>query len=634
MRVRFVNEFKSLLSSERELELPGLTVLVGRNGAGKSHLLEAIENREAVQCFVDGVRLAWIRRYGIEGLVPVKMEPQSSSPHAERWRDFAGVLGRVVEGAQRQEADHRWRQAVSDDPAFDLRASRRDALVQSGAISATALNTLEDALGRPLIDGEMGSPRVAASDDFLRRHAPITLRIDPFAFQVGAIFCAYYEAWGENENRLSRKATGRPFDAEPMEAEEFIVLHGQPPWTQLNSVLRDLELPLRFDDYPDTGGQMVFSGSLLDERSGARLSTDVLSGGEKLLLALALLRYASMGEDPNFAAPDVLLLDEVDAVLHPRMVGQMLEIIERDLVASAGIHVILVSHSPVTAALAPEESLYEMRRLEVPRIAKVSREQALSRLSLGVPRLSVRVEDRRVVFVESADDAARHSSLYGALRDAGEIQSDVSLQFFPSGRKKDASGKDVVEVANRGRVIDLVKGLVVEGEVRGVLGLVDWDCLDVPEDVAQFVVAPRNRYTLENFVLDPVAVVHSLAAAGRLTAEALGPIAQDYPDLGTAQDLTQTAVDLFVGRVGLSGEEQVNVKYLGGAEVSLPKSLLIDNGHGLKARVIDRIPEVLGLPGVHKGDKLCEAIINIAFMRRPALTPIELVDAYQELCDR
>ena len=59
--------------------------------------------------------------------------------------------------------------------------------------------------------------------------------------------------------------------------------------------------------------------------------------------------------------PQVLLLDEVDASLHPSMMQNMLNVIEKVFLEN-GVKVILVTHSPTTIALAPEESVYVMNR--------------------------------------------------------------------------------------------------------------------------------------------------------------------------------------------------------------------------------------------------------------------------------
>lgn len=84
--------------------------------------------------------------------------------------------------------------------------------------------------------------------------------------------------------------------------------------------------------------------------------------------------------------PDVLLLDELDASLHPSMMKNMLAVI-KEVFLRRGVKVILVTHSPTTIALCPEESIYVMNRSGLNRIEKKSRGEALSILTEGFATL-------------------------------------------------------------------------------------------------------------------------------------------------------------------------------------------------------------------------------------------------------
>lgn len=64
-------------------------------------------------------------------------------------------------------------------------------------------------------------------------------------------------------------------------------------------------------------------------------------------MALVASIYKSSSDG---AFPDILLLDELDASLHPSMIKNMIGVIE-DIFLEQGIKVILVTHSPSTIAL-------------------------------------------------------------------------------------------------------------------------------------------------------------------------------------------------------------------------------------------------------------------------------------------
>ena len=86
-------------------------------------------------------------------------------------------------------------------------------------------------------------------------------------------------------------------------------------------------------------------------------------------------------------SPDVLLLDEVDASLHPSMMRNMLGVIQ-NIFLKNDIKVILVSHSPSTIALSPEESIFIMNKSGENRIEKRSKKEALSILTEGFATLN------------------------------------------------------------------------------------------------------------------------------------------------------------------------------------------------------------------------------------------------------
>jgi len=85
---------------------------------------------------------------------------------------------------------------------------------------------------------------------------------------------------------------------------------------------------------------------------------DKLSSGEQTLIALTLMIY-KCGKDSLM--PRVLLLDEVDASLHPKMVERLLKVINNKFIMEKNLKVIMATHSPTTVAKAPENcSIYEV----------------------------------------------------------------------------------------------------------------------------------------------------------------------------------------------------------------------------------------------------------------------------------
>src|SRR5437870_4901139 len=97
-------------------------------------------------------------------------------------------------------------------------------------------------------------------------------------------------------------------------------------------------------------------------RSGAEINFSDLSSGEKILASFALCLYYAAEKNQIARYPRVLLLDEIDAPLHPSMTQSVLAAIQRVLIAQEKVKVVLTTHSPTTVALTPESSLYKMHK--------------------------------------------------------------------------------------------------------------------------------------------------------------------------------------------------------------------------------------------------------------------------------
>ena len=153
------------------------------------------------------------------------------------------------------------------------------------------------------------------------------------------------------------------------------------PWDLINQILEEFDT-LQYKISSPEGSDYFGSFQLKlkhTEKPDLEIDFSSLSSGEKILMALVASIYKS-SSDGHF--PDILLLDEVDASLHPSMMKNMLSVIEKIFLAQ-GVKVILVTHSPTTIALAPENSIFVMNRSGISRIEKRSKQDALAILTQG-----------------------------------------------------------------------------------------------------------------------------------------------------------------------------------------------------------------------------------------------------------
>ena len=270
---------------------------------------------------------------------------------------------------------------------------------------------------------------------------------DQFGANMALMFGRYRDAL--LANRLKQLQDQHSGSAIAFTEERFRELFGAPPWDQLNATLEAFGLPYEVA-VPDTFKFTPVSINLLKKPAGEPVVTANLSSGEKVLYQFALSSFEYDEQLMNVKRPKLLLLDEMDASLHPEMVHRWLGAISNGLVAKQGIHCIITTHSPTTVALAPEDALFEMRDGHSG-LTKISKQDALNKLTFGVPTLSIDYSDRRQVFAESDTDAAIYEHVYSLIK--SQIACDRELNFLSTGMRD----KDKVEI-NSGCTI--VKGIV------------------------------------------------------------------------------------------------------------------------------------------------------------------------------
>jgi ABC-type branched-subunit amino acid transport system ATPase component len=597
MRLTFARPSKSIAETVSGEELGEFIVLSGPNGAGKSNLLEAIAQGALI---VEGVSQGpnpQIRLFELAQLVAVAGGMQSAMSYRDTWVPL------------KQQVDNLVMQYTTNPPNLQRGTDQLEQMVVNSIVgnrqaTAQAIERLKTESGKLLSD--------FTTEDF-RRFAPLVTGIkDPFQFSVAELFLSYHDRRTRNEfYQWQLQKNGRS-SGTPITNEEFIARYGSPPWDLLNEILALVGLNYTFNQPEGAEDTLSFEARLIDRDSRVSIRAEHLSAGEKTLLAVAMSLYMGARLGEVIELPRVLLLDEPDASLHPSMVQSLIRVVDEVFVQRYSVKVIMTTHSPTTVALAPEHALYVMSRTEQPRLRRASRDEALRTLTVGLSTLSVKVENRRQVFVESETDEASYQDLYRLLRP--RIQSDVSLHFIASGKggKGDA---------------DAVKRLVSElrsGGNNSVMGVVDRDRREGSPDGILF---SAERYTVENFVLDPVIVGTFLLRERFITPEAAGlPSGARYLDLSsTAAQRLATYVSTSLARSG-DDTTQVTCVYCGGFSVQLPKWYLELPGHDLEERLLQRFAELNRYRGRLKAE-----VINKAFNDFPDFIPEAILRLFSQL---
>jgi len=173
-----------------------------------------------------------------------------------------------------------------------------------------------------------------------------------------------------------------------LSAEEFIEQNGLSPIEQINSVLSEYDCNGYFL-YTNPNQQFLgidkknikIQISLIHKEKGYNTQFEQLSSGEKTLIALSLFIHKTRKKR---IIPRVLLLDEVDSSLHPSMINRLLSVLENLFIKKHGLKVILATHSPTTVALSPEDSIFVIDKNGDQKIRKEIKSSAINILTEGI----------------------------------------------------------------------------------------------------------------------------------------------------------------------------------------------------------------------------------------------------------
>lgn len=631
--LRLVTPYLSITKLD-EVILPSLCVITGVNGAGKTHLLRSIESGSVEYV---GVPHTSARFLDWTSLVPAAAGNANLLVQQQLLDKMAARTSELRKNHEHELTQKLRTLGINDDitDVWDLvRREPNDLPITSGDRAAVSqllrehASTVSATLTRKG-DGSHYFAAVAAAlggwapilvdESSLKKHPPPAGVSDIFQQSFADVFLAYHKI--DFENRMTRfehnENTSLPTG---LSDEEFIAKHGRAPWLFVNEAMDVAGLDFVIDSPPRTR-VAAYSPRLSKRSTGQVVEFASLSSGEKILMSFAFCLYHLTDRRSLARPPQLLLLDEVDAPLHPSMSRRLLAIIEKSVVQDARVRVVLATHSPATVAVAPPKSVFLME--PGARLHQIPRERAISVLTADIPTLSIDISGRRQVFVESGYDVERYEALYKAM--APKMNSERSLQFIPagasSGRPGDGEGCT--------RVIAVTNALVAAGNTS-VFGLVDWDAKNKQAE-RLIVLAESRRYAIENHILDPLPLLLLLLQRGDDAQKVLG-LSQDlrYGELPVrATETLQPMLNEVQKKVlGAAIGETVPCEYLGGMSYAISRAYLEMQGHKLEEQAKDAFSS---LRQFHQPNKLAMTIIKYIMRDKPDVIPIELHQAFSAM---
>ncbi|WP_262003566.1 AAA family ATPase [Microbacterium sp. Mcb102] len=572
-------------------ELPQFMVITGANGSGKSQFLQAISE--------GAIRGEWT--YDQRRVVLL-----SSA-------DLATQTSMAATGMTRRSVVDQFEQNVNSllrpNGATLLQnlPNMLHVLRENWGMSEEAVRKAESTAGKLLQSWD--------HSDFVT-FTPSELNQTMFQWSVADAFQRYSAMRTVNQLNMWLDSQGEPHDPW-ISKDDFVDSYGPEPWTVLNGVLAQLGLPYEFPAPSISVTEEPYVPRLKSTRAPSSISPEALSSGEKTLVQIALSAYSGMHRNEVALMPSVLLLDEPDATLHPSMVRSMLSLIQDILVAKLNVTVIITTHSPTTVALAPENALYVMEPEGEERLQKVSRDEALRRLLVGVPTVSVSAEHRRVVFTESPHDVDRYTAIFSALRP--HIESERTLTFIAAGNNKsDGNGCAAV--------ISMVDKLRENGNVS-VWGLVDQD--NRTSEPNSWVIFNDERYAIENLIFDPLSVGMLLLLDRE--AETIDAVPSSTGLQFRPED-AQALVDSVTARVLGTTEGSIRrvVAYHDHSEVSVDAAWLDMNGHDLEDLIVERVPH---LKRYRHNNRFAATVIERVWAQDVRRIPLSVENTFLRLLD-
>lgn len=618
VQLKYVRPFRSVQVRSAVTGLPKFLVLTGKNGSGKSNLLRAIAE--------DAIQVG---------------DPSSGGPAYDPndgWRNNALLIATGDLAATSQEYSSPPGRPASrahissiflDTPHVGAPhtaanyddAKRHEAILsrlRQYGVSTSLVERIEAEFGKKIEQIDV--------DDIVSRTPLIYSEQNPFALSFMELCRQYRQAWIDNlQAKALQEASGD--DLEALSEPQFLDRYGPPPWEILNDAMATMGLMHRMSvpaiSAHREGLQAAeFSVSISFERAdgtAAGLAASDLSTGEFVLLRLAI---AVIGSTETLGAapwPRILLIDEPDAFLHPSMARSLVNLLNDTFVQRMGMTVIMTTHSPTTVALAPQESVYLVT--DGGALEHVPRDRAVSALLQGVPTVSVRADSRRLVFVESDTDADLHTMAHTQLREV--IGSELTLQFVGFGKSLGGGGRSKVEA--------MVESLRSQGS-HSVYGIVDRD-EDAP--TADHIYCAEERYTLENYALDPVAVGLYLIRSGE-TSELTKAQPGKYSEIPMNEEEFQYLVNAVssAGFGAHKSKETFTAKYCGGMTLQLPLDFKTKPGHILEAKFNEKFVALRDLKSKRPGaGEVIKKVAEDAWTGSWELIPEPLLSLYKSVLD-
>ena len=585
MKIKINKEYKSI-KAPQEFELPDFVVLTGKNGSGKSHLMEAMSNIEYCNVSENGKLLNKIKYIGFNGLNPQVNSDGDYLDITNQWKNTWQQLKKQLDEVKNYN---------NNNIELYLRFPDKNR---------------QRILGYWIkkVNGDISK----LTEEFVYDNYEISSN-EIFSSQFASIFKLYQIRYDDNKY-LQYKNNIDGEKNKVLSDDEYKALYGPKPWELINNMLGFAQLSYRVN-HPTGHRETAFHLCLTDINTGTEIQVNDLSTGEKVLMSLALSIYNSKEEN---AKPDVLLLDEPDAPLHPEFSKVFISAVENSIVKEAGVKVIVSTHSPTTVAIAPEDSLYYMNK-QTSCPEKITKQQAVNILVQDLDNIRLSFENRRQVFVESEYDVQYYNRIYNLV--SQKYATPTLPQFLPPKSSKGSNCNEVNEIviALRRFGNDLVYGIQ------------DFDNKNHDSQYV-FVLGGENRYAIDNYIFDPIYVAFLLIRENIIKTEDMGLPPFTYIELAKLSDeQIQSSINYVTKALQLSSTDELEYKTQEGKIYKISKDYCFIQGHSLESKIINQWPQLNAIAKGGGDNKLKNHLLDTVCKDYPDFISMDFVELFNKI---
>lgn len=541
MKITFRSSYVSIPAGI-QFNITDFCIITGKNGSGKTHLLEAMTDSSITTITDDnGAPISRIQYIGFGNLIPQIEESynqnQINSDVSRLWSQIRSIQANIQSNdiSKEQQIDNMFRNQ-HDTEIYQI------------------IHKILSSTSKPIDEW--------TEDDVFFNMEIKKQQFEIFTTKLVEIFRVYHERYIKNDfRRYQNEKHNTHFTT--LTDDEFIEKYGPKPWLLINDIIKKAGLPYTIAPPKQNEYDSNYYFSLIDESNGTKVGTQGLSTGEKVLLSLAIAIYNS---ESSSVKPELLIMDEPDASLHPSFSKKLIEILKDIIADKAGVKVVMTTHSPSTAALCPDNCLFEMNKnKKMPQM--ISAKSAIENLTDGIPYFKISVDNRLQIFVESKFDALYLEQLFYIIK---RIKNIDYLPIFLEPHSGTSNCTDVEFLVSR----------LCEAGNDLVRGIIDWDGTKNNHHPV-YVLGLGRRHSIENYILDPFYVAISLIRESRINFDYFS--IQDMETYVDINKITEEGVQIITDKIltdaGIRVVNQTPCSLLNGWKVLLPDEFLKMRGH-------------------------------------------------------